>query len=135
MFILFASAGVLSDSAFSLWVSLINVCKLVFNRNINTVLLLYYEISGIFQSPDMLIYHLWLHNVYNTKVKAGTAREPKICQLQRTLVIVLKRVRLLTALVFAVKREKRRETMILCRDQLHKHAKFKINELETHYRC
>ena len=43
---------------------LINICKFVVslfvsNRNINTILLLYYEISSIFQSPDMLIFTIY----------------------------------------------------------------------------
>ena len=43
---------------------LINICKFVeslfvSNRNINTILLLYDEISSIFQSPDMLIFTIY----------------------------------------------------------------------------
>ena len=43
---------------------LINICKLVVslfvsNRNINTILLLYYKINSIFQSPDMLIFTIY----------------------------------------------------------------------------
>ena len=43
---------------------LINICKFVVsmfvsNQNINTILLLYYEISSIFQSPDMLIFTIY----------------------------------------------------------------------------
>ena len=60
----------------------------------------------------------------------------KKCRLQATLVVVLMRVRLLlTALVFEVRKEKRREIIIHCCNQPYKHVKFKISEIEALHRC
>ena len=59
---------------------LINICKFVVslfvsNRNINTTLLLYYEISSIFQSPDMLIFTIYDYIMMLTVLKLKQEKE------------------------------------------------------------